>query len=142
MIFAFILAASGPAQYGASILAETPHAPAWEALGEEDAGKAWWDRNAIGKASIENLDYPTILMRMIVNDDHWLAELYVYQDVVAAIDCENGQIAEVDEVMNGQRVDDPWADVRPGPEFRPLRYQNTDQMKIMMQTVCGEDWTP
>lgn len=138
MIAAIVLATSGPADFGSSPLVSPPHSHEWALLGQEDSGRIWWDRNAIRSHSIEGRQYPTILMRVVANQEHWVSELFQYQDIVTAVDCDNAEIAEIDEVRNGQRAADPWAESRPGPEFSPLPDQEAEEIQEMMQVVCGE----
>ena len=139
MIAAILLAASGAADFGRSPFVDRPHEHAWELLGEEEAGRAWWDRNYRRTRSVDEREYPAMRVRVVADKDHFVSKLFRYQDIVWALDCATREIAEVEEIANGQAVADPWADLRGSPQFRPLPDQESDAVRSMIRVVCGEN---
>ena len=150
MIAALLLAASSPAQFGISPFVEPPHEHEWQPFGEEieeeDADKAWWDKNGIGKAQIDGVEYPRIIMRSVFTEDRWLREPHGFErfafiDVSMAIDCEGNRYYSIEDAPNGQRVTYP-SDIHPiTPRFKPLTDTEMDAAHDMMRAVCGEGWT-
>lgn len=137
----FLQATYGAHDYKRSILVEADHEHKWVFLAEESSLPIWWDTSSIRTQTIVEKEYPAIVLRVVANEGSPWRSMFHYQDSLVAIDCAQFQSATIDEVSNGQRVADPWAEYRKPPQFGPLTSQITDEIAEMMRAVCGEDWT-
>ena len=140
ILVALLLAASSPAQFGTSPLADPPHEHEWEPLVDENGGPVWWDKNPTGKAKVNGIEYPKIIVRQIPDKDDWSSELYTYVDAAWAVDCSTSQLAPLGEAANGKPAEPP-ADHAPKPSFRSMPEMKMDTVQEMMRTVCGKGWT-
>lgn len=127
--------------YERSPLVDADHKHTWVFLAEEGGLPIWWDTSSIRTQSIDDKEYPAIVLRVVAHEGSPWRTMFHYQDSLVAIDCANFRSATIDEVSNGQRVPDPWAEYRKGPQFGPLTSQITDETAEMMRAVCGKEWT-
>jgi hypothetical protein len=137
----FLQATYGAQDYQRSILVDADHKHKWVFLAEESGLPIWWDTNSIRSQTLDDKEYPTIVLRVVANEGTAWRTMFHYQDSLVAIDCANFRSATIDEVSNGQRVPDPWAEYREPPQFGPLTSQMTDETADMMRAVCGKEWT-
>ncbi|MDJ0979806.1 MAG: hypothetical protein QNI87_14875 [Erythrobacter sp.] len=107
---------------------------------DENGSQVWWDRNPTGKAKVNGVEYPKIIVRQVLDEDDWLSELFTYVDAAWAVDCRTSQMAPLGEAANGKPAE-PWVGHAPTPKFRSMPEMEIAAVQEMMRAVCGEGWT-
>ncbi|MEM7701420.1 MAG: hypothetical protein AAF251_05735 [Pseudomonadota bacterium] len=139
MIEALLLAASSPEQFGTSPLVDPPHEHEWQVLVDENGGKVWWDKKPTGKALVNGVEYPKIIVRQVPEKGDWLSEVFTYVDAAWAVDCSTGQLAPFGEAADGKQLE-PWVGHAPTPRFRSMPEMEMVSVQEVMRAVCGEGW--